>query len=173
MKTIKAILSEQLATNKADLLDHETIKQSLITCNGKPLNGRLQRYLPEGFKLEERAGMMHVRSPRNNSHLIGYFSHAILEIDKLDNFDSWAVSGAKGRISQLEGFLNNPEKLKQLTSMFMKVKKAWAAFCKVSNELEYSKMDSYNNPAYYDLLKNFGVPYRIISDIRFNKIQMD
>lgn len=173
MRTIKAILNEQLATNKADLLDHETIKAALINCNGKPLNGHLQKFLPEGFKLEVRAGMMHVRSPRNNQHLIGYFSNPFLEVDKLENFDSWACNGAKGRISQLEGFLNNPDKLKQLTSMFMKTKKAWESFCKVANELEYSKVESYNNPAYYDLLKNFGVPYRIISDIRFNKIQID
>jgi hypothetical protein len=173
MKTIKAILLEDLATNKADLADHETIKAALLPANGKALNGRLQRLLPDGFKLEDRAGMTHVRSPRGNSHLIGYHSHAILEVDKLDNFDSWAFNGANSRISQIEGFLNNPEKMKQLTSMFMKVKKAWAAFCKVANELEYSKMDAFNNPAYYDLLRNFNVPYRIISDIRFNKIQMD
>ncbi len=51
----------------------------------------------------------------------------------------------------------------------MKVNKAWKAFSKVSKELEFSKMESYYNPAYYEILRNFEVPTKVISDIRFDK----
>lgn len=172
MKTIKAILQEHLATNKADLLEHDSIKTALSSQDGKPFNKHLNKHLPEGYSIKIEYSLCHVVSPSGNNHLLGWMSNPFLDLSKLDNTNSAYCNGSKSRISQIEGFLNNPDKLKQLTSMFMKVKKAWTAFKVVANEIEASKMEAYFNPAYYDLLRNFEVPYRIISDIRFNKIDL-
>ena len=173
MKTIKQILVDHLNENRQDLQEHETIKAALTPHDGKEFNGRLQRYLPEGYKIVIEYSLLHIKSPSGRTHHLGWTSNPFVNIANMDNINASYCTGAKERIEKIEGFLNDPIRMKQLTSMFMKVKKAWAAFKTVANELEASKMDSYHNPAYYDLLKNFDVPYRIISDIRFNKIIID
>ncbi len=113
MKTIKAILIERLNENKADLQEHETLKAALATHEGKAIT-KIARYLPEGWEFESRYSMFHAIAPNGNRHLLGYDSNNIFTVAGLERCDGAYFEGSKGRISQLESFLNNPDRLKQL-----------------------------------------------------------
>jgi hypothetical protein len=176
MKTIKSILLAQLEDNKADLKSHETLKALLTPYDGKPFDKRLMNKLP-GYELNIQYGLIHIISPTGQKHFLGWMGNNETNTVNVSKFDTVTDTayyvGSKERIEKLESFLNDETRFKQLVSLFNKVNKAWKTFYKAAKELEYSKMESYHNPAYYDLLRNFGVPSEVISDIRFDKFKFD
>lgn len=164
----RSVLNAQLAVNRRDLQEFTDIVSFLTKYDGKPLNGRIK--LPEGWKLEIRAGMWYIRVvASDNSHLVSY--NGIIDVSKIDNFDSCYSAGARERIVKLESLLNDGEKCRQMENLFYKLADTFRLFCSFAKELENSKFESYNNPAYYEMLRACGVPSTLLSAIRFDKLE--
>lgn len=169
-KFIREILTSLLERNKQDLQIHDLIKQAIKKHDGKKITARIEKDLPEGFKYVVRAGMLHVHDKSDRSHLIAYDTNPVFDSVKFDEFDSWSFSGSKGRIAQLEGILNNPSKLEKMETVFTLLKGTFENFCGMVKEIEGSELEVYHNPAYYELLQWCGVPYKLVSDIKYNKL---
>jgi len=169
MKTAKEILINNLQTEKSDLKEHEIINNSLIPFEGKAITKRVLKVLPDGFDLDLKAGMIRIKSNTGKIHLVAYNTDPVYNSQNFDKFDSPYFEGAKTRIFQIEGFLNDQNKLNELTKVFVNVRTAWERFTEAAKCLENSKFDSFNNPCYYELLRNYGVPSQILSDIKFSK----
>lgn len=166
---VKSILIRKLEENKRDLAEYEEIKAALSSQDGKPINKRLK--LPPNYELEYKYGMFHLKNTiTDNSHLIGYGSNPCVNMAKLSDFDSWACSGAKSRISQIEGILNS-DRLEEMSKLFKKLEKTFKEFCSLVTELESGKFESYYNPGYYEILRTIGIPTELISDIKYNKLK--
>jgi len=169
----RKIIEKQIASNKLDLQDHEAIVEALRPYDGKMIDQKLAKHLPEGFTFKWEAGSLgYVRKTRNTStHLIAYSSHPYVQIDKIDGFDGWACAGAKERIEKLQAILYSPERLKLLNETFTKLDKAFDTVCTIARSLDVLELSDYKNPAYYYILEEIGIPTRLISDIIYNKLK--
>lgn len=169
-KTLRTMLEKSLAENKADLADHEKIREVLLKHDGKKITARI--VWPEGMRLSYRAGMYHVEVARpgrhsDGSHLISYDN--MIHADKFDNFDSWAFNGAMERIEQAEKILSD-EWFGFVFEWYKLLNKQWAAFSETARHVQENVMlGSYKNPVYYELIRLIGIDSEIMQAIRFKK----
>lgn len=163
---IERLLREAIAKIKADLADHELISAAL-----KPLDGhamttkRIEKLLPQGWKVIYQYGSTQAVSPRDRLHLMGFYSDTTFKWDQFPARNSWACVGTKERIQQLEGILNEPGMIETVRAVFGGIQKAITDLKRYQGMIERFNLDSFNNPIYYELLRAAGSGSKLMQDI--------
>lgn len=163
-KDIRAMLIASREKNQADFNEFLLIQEWMKKENGKKFDGWLAKRLPNGWKINWRAGMAHIEMPSGNSHLISYGE--ALNVDNLPKYDSWACAGASERIQNIDRYLNDPEAFTQMAEMYLQAATLYAKLQKTVNDIWPT---FHKNPIHYELVKAAGFPDSIFSDIYFKR----
>jgi hypothetical protein len=163
-KEIRAMLIASREKNQADFNEFLLIQEWMKKENGKVINRWMDKRLPEGWEIQWRAGMAHIKMPSGNSHLISYGE--ALNADNLPRYDSCYGEGAANRIQQIDGYLNNPEAFTEMAEMYLQAATLYAKLQKTVNDIWPT---SHKNPIHYELVKAAGFADGVFSDIYFKQ----
>ena len=79
-----------------------------------------------------------------------------ITIERFEERNAARGSGARERIQKLEDIMANNEQLERIAEAFHGLYVAFNSLEHYSTRVNSDGMDSYNNPAYYSLLKYFN-----------------
>lgn len=148
MKTIKTLVKEQINLEKSYINEHKEIVKMLKPLEGKQFNFRtFTAKNLKGFKFTSKYGMFYISG--KYEHLIGYRENPSVNIENFKKFDACYGSAAEERINKL---LNLD--VKELQKISNKINKSFNELRYLFNDLEIENFDSYNNPIYYNMLRN-------------------
>lgn len=176
MKTseLKKMLTTRLANELSDLADHNQIKEALKLVDGKSFTTKaLEKVLnPIGYDFYVHAGMYHakkkVATEGYSSHLLGYNSNPVVQVDKFDDFDSWAFAGSIGRAEQCKYWLE-PENFKTLLQAYNKLEKGYKLLKDAVMEIEGNHLGAFHVPITYEARKSIGLSSKAYSNIQYNR----
>lgn len=148
MKTIKQVIAEYIARERADIAEHDAIRNILAPLVGKPIDGRTfnKRRLPDGYKFYAKHSWFVIAAPSGREHQIGYNSDPYVSLENYEKHDACNGSAALARITKCESL--NIEALEKIHSDIVKGLEL------IFNALNSKECDSYTNPVYYDMLSN-------------------
>lgn len=145
MKTIKKMLSESLAQNKANYAQHLEVQSILNAVDGKEINKRtFNDKIRNGFKLTFSAGMYNLEK-NGMKHLISY--NGFVTASKFYEYDCCHSSGSLTRIENIEDM-----DVVLLTKKYNAIKKHFNAIRDLFGDLDSLDLDSFKNPIYYEML---------------------
>lgn len=147
--TIKRLAKESIAREETYIKEHNEVLEILKPLEGKPINGRTLNAKRLGkFKLKTQYGMYHICG--NQDHLIGYVSSSnLINIELFEKWDACNGSAAQERIEKIKRL-----DLDEFAKIGKKISKAFNELRFLFGDLDTKKLDSYNNPIYYDMLKS-------------------
>lgn len=169
MKSIKQILEADLKDNEAAYAEYLTLVEFAKPYEGKKITRAIANKLPVGYKLTDGYSGLEIIAPSGRKHaFIRKEDMNEFTLKKFEDFNPPYSRGASERIEKLKGILENPKKLKKCEEYFNDMKKAYDELKKLAKESE-DEFGSYENPAFYDILKEYKISSDIISDLRFDK----
>lgn len=147
MKNIEQLAKEYIIVAKAQIQEHEEIKTLLVHLEGKALDYRTFNKKRLGrFKFEQKYGMAYIVG--NCEHLVGHMTDPFVDSEAFEKFDACYGSANQEMIEKLERI--DKEELQQtqntIAQAFETIKSQFAI-------LQKEKLDSYNNPIYYEMLQ--------------------
>ena len=163
-KDIKAMLIASKQKNESDYNEFLLIQEWAKKESGKKIDGWMAKRLPDGWKINWRAGMAHIEMPSGNSHLISYGEN--INPEMMPKYDSWADAGARERIEKIDAFLNDGD---AFTEMAEKYLKAASLFNELQEVIGKIGVSSHRNPIHYEIVKAAGFPDNIFSDIYYKR----
>ncbi len=167
---IENALQGQLLENIAGLQEHEKIKESLRSIEGKNWQSRHAKLLPEGFTEHNQYQMTHIIGPKPaaRSHLLLWHTDMVYTAKKFEHADSCYFTGTKERITQINKLL---KEVPEMAAMFYTLKTSFDAVKGIATQIEEgNRYDSYNNPVYYEVLKLCGISSEIMQAIKYRKL---
>lgn len=151
---IENIISNYIANEMECITEHDEIRAILTPLEGKLITGTVLNAKRLGkYKLIRQYGMFYLRG--KFEHLIGYDTEPIISIGENDKsrgfeyFDICHGSAARERIAQLQNMDIN-----KAVKIFSKIESNFNALCELFGDIEREKLGSFNNPIYYDILRN-------------------
>lgn len=164
MKTIKTLIKEAIKREESYISEHNEILELLTPLDGKDINKRTlnSKRLGEKFKFRFQYGMFHIDG--KYSHLIGYRENPTINIEQFKKYDACHGSAAEGRINKLKNI-----DVAKLEKISRKIDKHFNAIRETFGEIESNKLDSFNNPIYYDMLRNI---YKDEDNNSYSKIKL-
>lgn len=163
MKTINKLIKEGIKREESYLKEHNEILDILKPLEGKPFTHKsLNKSRLKGFKFISTYGMYYIEGLY--SHLIGYKSSNYISIDNFKRYDICHGEAAKKRIEQLK----NIDSVK-LQKILNKISENFNELRFLFSDIEELKLGSFNNPIYYDMLRNIYNTENKKSSIELNK----
>jgi len=147
------VLEDLINKEKDYIKEHEKVKAILQSLEGKEINGRtLNSSRLNGFKFVRKYGMFYLVG--KYEHLIGYDTENIIAIERNEHsrgfecFDNCHGSAAKERIEKIENI-----DIDRAFEIFSEIDRNFNALRKLFGDIDRFKLDSFNFPAYYDVLR--------------------
>jgi len=169
MKSIKQILEADLKDNEASYAEYLALVEFAKPYEGKRITRAIGNKLPAGYKLQDGYSGLEIVAPSGRKHsFIRSEDMGNFTLQKFADFNPPYAKGASERIEKLKVILDSQKKLKKCEEYFESMKKAYDELKKLSKKSE-DEFGSYENPAYYDILKEYKISNEIISDLRFDK----
>jgi hypothetical protein len=169
MKSIKQLLESELKDNEASYAEYLTLVEFAKPYEGKRITRAIGNKLPAGYKLQDSYSGLEIVAPSGRKHsFIRKEDMDNFTLQKFADFNPPYSRGASERVEKLKSILDNPKKLKKCEEYFEGMKKAYDELKKLAKKSE-DEFGSYENPAYYEILKEHKMSNEIISDLRFDK----
>jgi hypothetical protein len=153
-QTVNDMKAKAIAVNEEDYNTHLEILEMLESVEGKQFNKRtFSEKVLKGKKFKVHYGNYYITDSKGQDHLIGYEGSSSVVDSKLynDKYSSWANTGAKERIKKL-----NDLNIFDCVMSFGWLEESFNNMVEAFKTIEASKLDSFNNPLYYELLKVIG-----------------
>ena len=154
MKTIAQLITERITEEQTNYTEFRKLRDCLIPLEGKVADGRTlsAKRLPEGYELKNKYGMMYIckAGRKNNDFLLCHlFSDKIIRVSEFERHNAWAGIAALERIEKMQAL-----DVRTLEDVQYNLAHHFYSLCKIFKIIEDSKLDSFNNPIYYDMLRN-------------------
>jgi hypothetical protein len=161
-------LNAVLLANQTAIEEFEEIKKLLIPHNGKRITTHLQKKLPEGMALQTSNDKVRIMvAATGNDHAIARTSNKTICIERLEEINTRYTTSARERIKKLNAILHNPEKLERCIRIHTGLKLGLNQLTKAAEELKQTpELDSFENPAANSILKELGISYLLLQNIK-------
>lgn len=147
MKTINKLIKERIRQENEYISEHNAIKKILTDQKGKQFNFRtFSKKNLKGFEFCNKYGMFYIKG--KFEHLIGYRETKEVCPILFEKFDACHGSASKERINKMQNL-----DVKSLDKIYKKMYKSLETLRVCFGDLERQKFDSFNNPIYYDILR--------------------
>lgn len=173
MKTtqVKQIIENYIAREQDAINEHDQIAAILRTVEGKEISGKVLTKKLLGDKLQFKCEYNMYYIIGKYRHLIGYSGgiESVIAVNTtdysrgFDYFDNCQGNAARERINQL----NNMD-YGAVIKLFNEIEKTFNKLRTLFGDIERQKLDSYNNPVYYDLLRSIYNPEDQNRDIKLS-----
>lgn len=159
--TFLKIVTAQIETEKSYILEHEEIKEILKPLEGETFTHKnLNVKRLKNLRFSQEYGMYYIIG--KYSHLVGYNTNPIINIENFEKFDACHGSAAIERIEKL----NSMDKEK-FFKIFNEIEKTFKKLRLLFGSVETEKFGSYHNPIYYNVINTM---FEDVSDQQFKNI---
>lgn len=148
-KAVEKIISDYIAEEMLNIEEHDRIAEILKAQKGKPYNRRTfsDKVMGDGLKYVPHISLVYIEG--RTRHLIGYDSTPEVDPLKFEQWDACNGRAARERIEKLKNL-----DIEKVTKLFSQIEKHWEGLRKMFGDVERESLGSYDNPVYYELLRN-------------------
>lgn len=159
--TFLKIVKDQIELEKSYILEHEEIKEILKPLEGETFTHKnLNAKRLKNLQFIQEYGMHYIKG--KYSHLIGYNTNPIINIENFEKLDACHGSAAVERIKRLQTM--DKEKF---FKMFNEIEKTFKKLRFLFGAVETEKFGSYHNPIYYNVINTM---FEDVNDQQFKNI---
>jgi hypothetical protein len=159
--TFLKIVTAQIETEKSYILEHEEIKEILKPLEGEVFTHKILNVKRlKNLRFSQEYGMYCIIG--KYSHLVGYNTNPIINIENFEKFDACHGYAAAERIEKLNT-MNKDEFFK----LFNEIEKTFKKLRLLFGAVETEKFGAYHNPIYYSVINTM---FEDVSDQQFKNI---
>lgn len=165
-ESIQSIYTSELEKNKSDLQSHLEVLELLKLVDEKPINKiTFSKKILNGKEILGKYGMFYIKNGERE-HLIGYRSSPFVSVKDFERFDSCHSVGARERIQKIESLDMN-----KVHFTFGHLELALSTLTTIMGNIKEDKLNSFNNPLYYDIMKMLCTDHKEAITEVYNRVR--
>ena len=143
----KKVVTNYIKEEEERIKEHEEVINILKPLEGKQFNFKtFNKKNLKGFKFVSENGMFYIKG--KYSHLIGYGKTPGVNVEQFKDWDACNGKAAAERIEKIRSV-----DIERAFKIFNQIDKRFNELRNLFGDIEIEKLDSFNFPPYYDILR--------------------